>query len=974
MSTLIGSALSETADKLHFINQLVTENKFVEAKTELDKLSPFVEQHPGSLETGEFYYLLAVAEFSSKPHLEVLDLARKAYEIVSTTAANLVIGRIQELMGKLCVAIGDLTAGEDYIRDAISSFRRINCESELVGCYNKLAQVYFVRGEYKLADKFLTQSMELLAKDASSPEYHLYRALGNQARIKTLLGEWDSAQKMLEDCVEYCRRSENQPSEAKNLLSLGYVHYLKEEYTEARTFYEQAHGLIKALDAVRDRSIFHEYMGDLLRAMGDHKMARQHYGYAMEIGNRIGPQSAIISQTRRRLAMLEHDCGNYALAAEHAARALEVSEMLGEIVEVAAAKAILGSLAAIKGNYNDAVTSFDQAITCLDTAGEISEHAEACYLAGKSLVKSKDHHGLASRYLNCAIRLAERLGLKHLLVRSYYQLSTLHVEMSNYDEALTILEECETLAMTSSDDRAREECRILRLTIEDQMVDAGLSHDNQFFIFSSFLTASEYGNLKSGSLSETLEILRKKIGGDRAFVLSLDAQQRIYEPLAYLAFDPAVLGKISRTLSNGKAGTLPLDRPLLVTSLLGERDRIFDYLNVQSGTVRSFVAIPIQLSQEAIGILYVDRLGENTKPFSKANLDFAIAFSDIIAFKSSEEQKKRLTLDNQRLKDQLERQHAFPNFVTTNPVMLDILSRVAQVKDSPISILIEGDTGTGKDFLAKAIHFNSNRKGKRFISVNCAALPETLLESELFGYKRGAFTGADGEKVGLFEEADGGTFFLDEIGDMPLSIQVKLLRVIEEKEVVRLGDTVPRKVDVRVISATNRDLKMNMEQGQFRQDLYYRLSTFAFKLPGLRERREDIPLLIKHFIDKCDPQVKIEPEAFNYLADYDWPGNVRELENEIKKMVLLSGERKVITGYLISRRISESSDNGNGVRSATTKRGKFSLYEHISRLERDYILGALRKSNWVKKYAAESLAIPESTLRLKIKQYHITQE
>ncbi|MCX6830928.1 MAG: sigma 54-interacting transcriptional regulator, partial [candidate division Zixibacteria bacterium] len=479
---------------------------------------------------------------------------------------------------------------------------------------------------------------------------------------------------------------------------------------------------------------------------------------------------------------------------------------------------------------------------------------------------------------------------------------------------------------------------------------------------------------KSGSLSETLEILRKKIDGDRAFILSLDAQQRTYEPLAYLAFDPTALGKISRTLSNGKAGTLPLDRPLLVTSLLGERDRIFDYLNVQSGVVRSFVAIPIQLSQETIGILYVDRLGENTKPFSKANLDFAIAFSDIIAFKSSEEQKKRLTLDNQRLKDQLERQHAFPNFVTTNPVMLDILSRVAQVKDSPISILIEGDTGTGKDFLAKAIHFNSNRKGKRFISVNCAALPETLLESELFGYKRGAFTGADGEKVGLFEEADGGTFFLDEIGDMPLSIQVKLLRVIEEKEVVRLGDTVPRKVDVRVISATNRDLKTSMEQGQFRQDLYYRLSTFAFKLPGLRERREDIPLLIKHFIDKCDPQVKIEPEAFNYLADYDWPGNIRELENEIKKMVLLSGERKVITGYLISRRISENSDNGNGVRSTATKRGRFSLYEHISRLERDYILGALRKSNWVKKYAAESLAIPESTLRLKIKQYHITQE
>jgi two-component system, NtrC family, response regulator AtoC len=974
MSTLIGSALSETADKLTFINQLVVENKFVEAKAELEKLVPIVEQNPGSLQAGEFYYLLAVAEFSSKPHLEVLDLARKAYDIVGATAANLLIGRVQALMGKLYVALGELGAGEDYIRDAISSFRRINCESELVGCYNKLAQVYFVRGEYKLADKFLAQSLELLARDTGAPVYHYFRALGNQARVKTLLGEWDSAQKMLEDCVAYGRKSGNQTSEAKNLLSLGYVHYLKEEYSDARAFYEQANTLIKALDMQRDRSIYHEYMGDLLRAMGDHKMARQHYGYAMEIGNRIGPQSAIISQTRRRLAMLEHDCGNYALAAEHAERALEVSEMLGEIVEAAAARSILGSLAAIKGEYDKAVSCFDQAISCLDSNGEVAELAYACYLAGKSLIKSKVHHGVATQHLKQSIRLAGQLHQNHLLLRSYFQLSSLHAEAAEYDTALGILEECEKLAESCREDRAREECRILRLAIEDQMVDTGLSHDNQFFIFSSFLSATEYGNLKSGSLNESLEILRKKIGGDRAFVLSLDQQHRTLEPLAFLAFDHSELMKISRTLSNGKAGTLPLDRPLLVTSMLGERVRVFDYLTTQSAPVRSFIAIPIQLSQETIGVLYIDRLGENANAFSKPNLDFAIAFSDIIAFKSSEEQKKRLTLDNQRLKDQLERQHAFPNFITASPSMLDILNRVSQVKDSPISILIEGETGTGKDFLAKAIHFNSNRKSKRFISVNCAALPETLLESELFGYKRGAFTGADGEKIGLFEEADGGTFFLDEIGDMPLSIQVKLLRVIEEKEVVRLGDTVPRKVDVRVISATNRDLKTSMEQGQFRQDLYYRLSTFAFKLPPLRERREDIPLLIKHFIDKCDSEVRIEPEAFNYLADYDWPGNVRELENEIKKMVLLSGERKVITSYLISRRISESSSDSGGVKTTVTKRGKFSLYEHISRLERDYILGALRKTNWVKKYAAESLAIPESTLRLKMKQYHITQE
>jgi transcriptional regulator with PAS, ATPase and Fis domain len=206
---------------------------------------------------------------------------------------------------------------------------------------------------------------------------------------------------------------------------------------------------------------------------------------------------------------------------------------------------------------------------------------------------------------------------------------------------------------------------------------------------------------------------------------------------------------------------------------------------------------------------------------------------------------------------------------------------------------------------------------------------------------------------------------------MPLSVQVKLLRVIEEKEVVRLGETTPRSVDVRVLSATNCNLKEQMEVGRFRQDLYYRLSTFTFRLPPLRERREDVPLLIKNFLSKIDSEVVIEPEAFNCLCDYDWPGNVRELENEIKKMVLLAGEGKLIDRNLLSRRLT---DGWVATPDDSAAQGEqFSLYDYLSRLERDYIVKALRQHNWVKKHAAQSLMIPESTLRLKIKQYSIAR-
>jgi two-component system NtrC family response regulator len=312
--------------------------------------------------------------------------------------------------------------------------------------------------------------------------------------------------------------------------------------------------------------------------------------------------------------------------------------------------------------------------------------------------------------------------------------------------------------------------------------------------------------------------------------------------------------------------------------------------------------------------------------------------------------------------------------------MQAMLAQVAQVKDAAITIALEGETGVGKDLLAKAIHTNSVRRQKRFVSVNCAALPESLLESELFGHMKGAYTGADRDKPGLLEEADGGTFFLDEIGEMPLAIQAKLLRVLEEKEVVRLGDTKPRKVDIRIIIASNRDLKAEMEQGQFRQDLFYRLCTLSFRVPALRERREDIPLLIDHFLAKHSPPhenegpVRVEPVAFQWLVEYDWPGNVRELENEIRKLVLLSGAKRTITPDLLSRKFFRPDATGTASERPMGAERGFSLYDFLALYEKKYIQQALVEHHWVKKHAARSLSIPESTLRLKMKQYGLRQE
>jgi len=223
----------------------------------------------------------------------------------------------------------------------------------------------------------------------------------------------------------------------------------------------------------------------------------------------------------------------------------------------------------------------------------------------------------------------------------------------------------------------------------------------------------------------------------------------------------------------------------------------------------------------------------------------------------------------------------------------------------------------------------------------------------------------------LFEEADRGTFFLDEIGEMPLSIQVKLLRVLEDQEVVRLGETTGRKVDVRLLSATNRDLKKAMEEGIFRQDLYYRLSALTLKIVPLRDRREDIPLLIDHFMKKSDKQVKLSSDVHDRLIEYSWPGNVRELENEIKKLVLLCDSSNTVDLSLLSKKFFRNSVDSEGpeIPELDLSRKDFSLYAYLEEFEKKFLLKALEQNKWVKKHAANSLSIPESTLRLKMKQY-----
>jgi transcriptional regulator with PAS, ATPase and Fis domain len=311
----------------------------------------------------------------------------------------------------------------------------------------------------------------------------------------------------------------------------------------------------------------------------------------------------------------------------------------------------------------------------------------------------------------------------------------------------------------------------------------------------------------------------------------------------------------------------------------------------------------------------------------------------------------------------------FESVITQNTEMTEIVEKLKQVMDYDISILLEGETGTGKDLIAKAVHYSSARKDKRFVAINCAALPESLLENELFGHKRGAYTGADKDQPGLFEEAEGGTLYLDQVEEIPISTQVKLLRSIEEKEITRLGDTKPRKINVSIISSSIEDLREAVKNGKFRQDLYFRLNTFNVKIPSLRDRKEDIPLLVRRFLKQHGVEEKKVRDfekngTLKRFVEYGWPGNVRELENEIKRMVVLAQAGDRDPCGVLSDKLASPADHRDSS-------DETSLFHLVAEFEKERIIEALRQTNWIKLRAARVLGIPEATIRNKMKKHNI---
>jgi transcriptional regulator with PAS, ATPase and Fis domain len=327
------------------------------------------------------------------------------------------------------------------------------------------------------------------------------------------------------------------------------------------------------------------------------------------------------------------------------------------------------------------------------------------------------------------------------------------------------------------------------------------------------------------------------------------------------------------------------------------------------------------------------------------------------------------------LSNQLENRYSYNQMIGKSKPMQELYSMLDKVSSSEATVLVQGENGTGKELIARSVHFSSPRKSSNFVTVNCSALTETLLDSELFGHVKGSFTGAIKDKKGLFEMAHNGTLFLDEVGDMSLSMQVKLLRVLQQGTLTPVGGTDERKVDVRVIAATNRDLKRMIEDGTFREDLYYRINVINIQVPSLRERKEDIPVLVDHFLlknckEKEIPLKVLTSRTMEKIFDYHWPGNIRQLENEMERLVVLSGTETKVGPELLSQPIRDAvTGSGGGNKGSMSLKFAGKLRDAMEELEKSMIKEGLRRTKWNKSKLAKELGISRAGLIMKVEKY-----
>jgi transcriptional regulator with GAF, ATPase, and Fis domain len=601
-----------------------------------------------------------------------------------------------------------------------------------------------------------------------------------------------------------------------------------------------------------------------------------------------------------------------------------------------------------------------------DLAVEINNNFEVgktlllrAQLERKDLVKAKQH-------LENAVVVFENHNKIYELAEANYELANVVAEMGDSEEALNILNRNKNIIKNFGSIRILEQNDLLYEKINKEYKKKVDEAKYQESILDKFYAVSEILNeihdfdlLLNTAIDEIINIAEADGG-----VLCLYNSENLPESWEY---------KLFRNFSF-KDSAYEYFMELVLESYR-DKSRLSLKQPNKAKQYNHVTTFPMSMRNQALGVVLLFSNHESYYFNDQIN-NLLNALTNQIIVSVENIRATNLEKTHEIIREELNSSNIFANIIGKHPSMLAIFDIIRKIKDTPTTVLLEGPSGTGKELIARAVHYSSNRKNKAFVAQYCGALPETLLESELFGHVKGSFTGAAYDKKGLFEIADGGTFFLDEIADISLSTQAKLLRFLQEGEVKRVGAIKTEKVNVRVVCATNVSLKQKVEEGDFRLDLYYRLNVIRIEVPSLKERASDIPLLAIHFLDKFNKRINKEikgftDEAMKYLMSYSFPGNVRQLENEIERAVTLADDESYIKPQDFSEEIFRFAENTKAVSMLTQN---INLKEAVEQLEKNMIMSALETTAWNQTKAAKHLGLSRQGLIKKMRRYELYRD
>ncbi len=886
----------------------------------------------------------------------------EAYEALRSGSDNQEIGLLELTLGAIASRLGEVESAREYFESALFTFRRIDFQEGIARALNNLGLVLTPTPRWKEALDYLERALAVSEQAGNAPRIASHCL--NLGLLLTKRCEWAHASQVLSRALLTFREVDNSSGVTKALLALGNLKLRIGQTRVAAGHYEQALEIARRQGYRREEVLALEFLGEMELRDGRLAEARGHLFDALRRAESVAPEGDLVAEVKRRLAEESLRRGDTAAATRWATEAAWVAGRIVDHCEQGICLRLMGEAAWESGRLEEAIDLLRKSVALLaETPAAIEEIEARLRLAGALvfIAGTPGGNGAAGSAIEILDPVWDRIVRMdlHGLIPEYAEtLARSLVASGDLEGALRTLDRALSQMETHGRTDQRAKLIALRIQLVENQAEWVLGTTEEFQILQEFAQPESHALGGLDGLTRLLDQMGRHLQLARALLatgpnlarLKVDATLGVDRPAAMLrALDP-----ITQALAAGRKVWLAGNGGSRDEGIVAARWR-------QEGPI---VAARLKPAEDLWGMLVAER-GAEGEPFTARDLRLfslfgtllSVAIESRLATQSREPAAVEADPDGD----------PFVDFKTVDPATRQQLLLLRRVSKSDATILITGETGTGKGHLAQCIHNASRRTSGPFIQVNCAALPEQLLESELFGYMQGAFTGAVKNKRGLIEEADGGTLFLDEVDRCHRSVQAKLLHVLDRKEFRPVGDVRSRSVDVRIICATNTDLATAIRSGDFLEDLYYRLNDFRVSIPPLRDRREDIAILVRHFLERFTKESGRRPagitrDALRRMMDHEWRGNVREVEKCIRRAVVLCEDGEWITSDLLPPEVAGEV--------ADPSRGR-TLREAVGRLEAELIRRTLDETNWNKSETSRRLRLSYPALLDKIRRYDL---